>query len=92
MTKRQQNTPTVQYLVEGRLPGSGIAVQRFTIEQVETGSKVGTVDHPNYNSVQKHLSELSAKTGLDYCIVRWGDVMDNSEWVAGGPLRETRKC
>lgn len=85
---RTTQTPTVQYCIEGRMPGDSIVVERFTIEQVEAGPKAGKVDHPNYNTVQRHLSELSRKTGLDYAIVRWGDPMDRRAWIAGGVFND----
>jgi hypothetical protein len=82
MTTRQENTPNVQYLIEGTMP-DGAVVDRFTIEQVEVGRFVGTTDHPNYNTVQKHLHDLGRKTGLNYRIVQWGDVMDCTAWLQG---------
>lgn len=88
MAARQQNDPNVQYLIEVSVPLTGYVVDRYTIEQCETGHRAGTGDHPNYNTVQRHLNELSVSTGLDYKIVRWGDVMDRRAWVAGGPLND----
>lgn len=82
MTRKQQ-TPTVQYCVEARLPGTKTVVDRFTIEQVECQRKFGCCDNGNYSTVQRHLSDLSRSSGLDYEIVRWGDPVDRSRWVAG---------
>lgn len=87
MKTRQQNEPNVQYLIEVRVPVTGYVVDRFTIEQVEVGSKAGARPHPNYNTVQVHLDALSSRTGLEYEIVAWGGVMDVSHWVDGEPLR-----
>lgn len=82
------NFPTVQYCVEGTMPGGDIAIERFLIQQVEVRSRSRLGDHPNYNTVQRYLSELSKKTGLDYRIVRWGDVWDCSGWLAGAMFNE----
>lgn len=86
MASVQMNQPTVQYCVEASLPDTGDVVERFTIEQVECKRKFGCVDNGNYNTVQKHLSGLSKKTGLHYRIAVWGDPKDRSDWLAGGSL------
>lgn len=84
--KRQKNTPTVQYLVEVVMPGDGFVIDRYTIEQVETGRVDRHGNQPNYNTIQRHLSTNAARTGMEYRIVHWGEVEDRSHWVAGGSL------
>lgn len=86
MATRQKNAPTVQYCIEATIPSTGEVVDRYTIEQVETGRKSGVNDHPNYNTIQGEIHAHSMRTGLNYRVVRWGGVLDRSEWIAGGPL------
>jgi hypothetical protein len=86
MVNRQQNEPTVQYLIRVTERTSGLTVARYTIEQVEAGPRAGSGDHPNYNTVQKHLSEMSEKTGLFYEIVAWGDVFPPARWIKYGKI------
>lgn len=80
------NVPTVQYCIEGRLPETGEVVSRFCIEQIEVGRVARSGEHPNYNTIQSHLSDLSKRTGLDYEIVRWGEPQDRRRWISGLPF------
>ena len=77
------NDPTVQYCIEARMAGTKVVVDRFTIEQNEgTRPSKDRVDGC-YNAVQRHLSELSVRTTLDYEIVRWGYPKDRTSWLEG---------
>lgn len=86
MSKTWHNNPTVQYCIEVYLPGSKEPIDRFTIEQVEAGRVSKQGDHGNYNTVQRHLNDLSQRKGLDYKIVRWGDPKPRQRWMSGGRL------